>query len=149
MPGPYAFSVGTRAHIDRVLEWGWNRAVVFRCHEQHRVVCLYLLAKRRPRGPWVSAVVNVLVVEPQLANLDDFRLQRVWSGCDQCLCDFPAAVPSVKAIWESWSRTTEGQDAGAGDQWTVPEMWRTRGEGNDGYQDQRKHIAARLLGLSG
>src|SRR5262245_60831570 len=87
---PYAFSVGARAHVDRVLEWSWDGAIVLGRHEQYRIVRLYLLAKRRPRGRRVSGVVEVRVIERQLTDLDDFRLQRVWRKRDQCLCDLPA-----------------------------------------------------------
>jgi len=39
-----------------------------------------------------------------------------------------APVPSVTAIWESWSPN-------AGDQWTVPEMWLSAGVGIDSAED--------------
>jgi hypothetical protein len=46
-----------------------------------------------------------------------------------------AAVSSVGVTWESWPPRAEGQDARAGDQRTVLEMWLSADVGIDSRED--------------
>src|SRR5579863_4843425 len=70
---PRTMTVRTRAYVDRILERGRNRPIIFRRHEQNRVGRPDLLAERNPlRG---RALVVVLVVKWKLSNLDNFELK--------------------------------------------------------------------------
>ncbi|MNC51545.1 hypothetical protein D3C75_1008400 [compost metagenome] len=67
---PGALPVGPRPHIDGVFQAARHRTVVFRGNEQHRIAAADFVAKTLP-GLWRCVGLDVLVVQRQIADLDD------------------------------------------------------------------------------
>jgi len=84
-PVEYAFPLRPRSDIDRVLEAGRNRPVIFRRQEQNGVPAFDLRAKTRPGGRRV--VIEVFIIKRQIADLDDRAIERVGRHGDERMGD--------------------------------------------------------------
>jgi hypothetical protein len=71
---PRALAVRARADVDRILQYAGYAAVVFGRHEQQRVGARNALLERGDLGGRTG--FEILVEQRQLADLDDFELQR-------------------------------------------------------------------------
>jgi hypothetical protein len=84
---PDTLAIGTRSDVDRVFQGCRNGSIVLRRDEQHRSSGANTLSEGGPRLGRICVVV--LIGERELADLDDFRLQRRRRQFDQRMCDFP------------------------------------------------------------
>src|SRR6266851_3325840 len=85
---PDAASIRPGADIQRILENGRHRTVIFGRDEQHRVSGLHALPERGPlRGRRVG--LEILIEKGQLPDLDDLELHRGWRERHQRICQHP------------------------------------------------------------
>src|SRR6185436_1711195 len=87
--GKHALAFRSRTHVQRVLQPTGQRPVVFRSHEQHGGRVPQLLTKPRPARRR-SAAVQVLVVERQVADLEDAAFEAGRCLRDQRIRQLPA-----------------------------------------------------------
>src|SRR5579859_618386 len=73
---PDAVAIGTRADVDGVLQHAGDGAVVLWSDEEHGVRRSDLVAEGDPGGVRLALVVEILIVEGEMANLDDLEAQR-------------------------------------------------------------------------
>src|SRR5664279_2000530 len=97
---PHALAVGPGSNVQRVLQDCRHRAVVLRSHEQDCVSGLDPRSEFRPGWRGLSLIV-ILVVEGQVSDFMDFKLQGFGRKRYQCLGHLEIACLLAQAAHEN------------------------------------------------